>query len=115
MIQKPEILNDEEVNKAWDGAFDKPINFDHKPTAEEMFTIRLKAVAQVQRDKDSEYYETIIKENKKEMLEQFKIIWKEIDKHSLCETVGLFARPVPIEDCGWYQSLQSQLEEARGK
>ena len=26
-----------------------------------------------------------------------------IGKHPLCETVGLFAKPIPLEDCGWWQ------------
>ena len=38
-------LTDEALNEAFDGAFDKPMNLDHKPTTEEIFTIRLRAVA----------------------------------------------------------------------
>ncbi len=41
-----EALSDEELNKAYDGAFDKPMDFDHKPTADELHTIRLRAVSQ---------------------------------------------------------------------
>lgn len=54
-LSKPgELLSDEEINKAWDDAFDKPIEFDHKPTAEEIFMIRMKAVAQAQLDQRGE-------------------------------------------------------------
>ncbi len=45
---KPLLLSDDEINKAFDEAFDKPISFDHKPTPEEIITIRLRAVAQAQ-------------------------------------------------------------------
>ncbi len=45
---KPPLLSDEEINKAFDEAFDTPISFDHKPTPEEIITIRLRAVAQAQ-------------------------------------------------------------------
>ena len=45
---RPLLLSDEEINKAFDEAFDKPISFDHKPTPEEIITIRLRAVAQAQ-------------------------------------------------------------------
>ena len=45
---KPPLLSDEEINKAFDEAFDKPIYLDHEPTPEEIITIRLRAVAQTQ-------------------------------------------------------------------
>lgn len=48
-------LSDEELNKAWDNAFEKPINFDHKPTGDELLTIRLRAVAKAQREADVRY------------------------------------------------------------
>lgn len=41
-------LTPEEVNKAFDNAFDQPINLDHKPSPEEILTIRLEAVAVAQ-------------------------------------------------------------------
>jgi len=41
-----DAVSDEELNKAYDGAFDKPMDFDHKPTADELHTIRLRAVSQ---------------------------------------------------------------------
>jgi len=44
-------LTPEEIDKAFDGAFDKPIEFDHKPTPDEIILIRLKAVAQTQLNK----------------------------------------------------------------
>lgn len=46
------LISDEELNKAFDGAFDKAINFDHKPTPEEIVTLRFRAIAQAQRDHD---------------------------------------------------------------
>ena len=48
-------LTDEEVDRAFDGAFDKPMNFDHKPTQEEILLIRLKAVAEAQINKVLNY------------------------------------------------------------
>ncbi len=45
------LLCDKELNDAWENAFDKPVYLDHKPTLEEIFTIRLRAVAQAQLDK----------------------------------------------------------------
>ncbi len=54
---KPPILSEEAINKAWDDAFDKPVMLDHKPTADEILTIRLRMVAQAQRDTDIKFYE----------------------------------------------------------
>ena len=48
------IITDEQINRAFDGAFDKPLYFDYKPTEEEIITIRLRAVAQAQLDADKE-------------------------------------------------------------
>lgn len=42
------LIRDEKIMEAFDGAFDKPIDFDHKPTVDEIFIIRLRAVAQAQ-------------------------------------------------------------------
>ena len=47
-LNKLKVLEDSELNRALDNAFDVPINFDHKPTAEEIITIRLRAMAQAQ-------------------------------------------------------------------
>ena len=44
-------LTEEETDEAWDNAFDTPIEFDHKPTMEEIIAIRLKAVNQAQLEK----------------------------------------------------------------
>ena len=44
-------LTDEELNKSFDGAFDIPVAIDHKPTPEEIFTFRLRAVAKAARAK----------------------------------------------------------------
>jgi hypothetical protein len=53
LFPKPELLTDEEINKAFDSAFDKGVYFDHKPTVEEILTIRLRAVAQAQLAKNN--------------------------------------------------------------
>lgn len=45
------LLTDKELNEAFDNAFDAPVYFDHKPTGEEIFTARLRAVAQSQLNK----------------------------------------------------------------
>ena len=42
------VLSDERLNETWNNTFDIPVNFDHKPTVEEIFTLRLRAVAQAQ-------------------------------------------------------------------
>ncbi len=46
---KPNILSDEKLNEAFDGDFGE-VHFDHKPTAEDIFLIKLKLVAQAQND-----------------------------------------------------------------
>jgi hypothetical protein len=46
LFPKPALLTDEEINKAFDSAFDKDVYFDPKPTTEEILTIRLRSVAQ---------------------------------------------------------------------
>ena len=57
MIAKPELLlTDEELNRAWDDAFDTPVNFDHRPTGDEILTIRLRAVAKAQLAKVRPYF-----------------------------------------------------------
>ena len=56
------LITDEQINQAFDDAFDRPVFLDHKPTPEEIIIIRLRAVVQAQRDDTSEYYEAIIKE-----------------------------------------------------
>lgn len=38
------MLTDEQIWAAWDNAFDKPVNFDHKPTPDELILFRIKAV-----------------------------------------------------------------------
>ena len=38
------LLTKEERDKAWEDTFKEPISFDHKPTAEELFDLRLEAV-----------------------------------------------------------------------
>ena len=48
------ILSDKELNEAWSNAFDKAVYFDHKPTQDELFVIRLRAVAQAQINKGQE-------------------------------------------------------------
>ena len=50
MLEKPKVLSDEKINTAFDGAFDTPIELDHKPTPKEIILIRLRAVAQAQLD-----------------------------------------------------------------
>jgi len=42
------LLTDKEIKEAWDNAFEKGINFDHKPAVDELFQIKLRAVAQAQ-------------------------------------------------------------------
>jgi len=42
------LLKPEDMDKAFEDAFEKPVSFDHKPTQEEIFNLKLKAVAQAQ-------------------------------------------------------------------
>lgn len=49
---KLERISDTEINKAFDGAFDKEVSFDHPPTPEDIILARLKAVAQAQLEAD---------------------------------------------------------------
>ncbi len=46
--EKEALLSPEECFHAYDDAYDKPVNFDHKPTPEEIFNIQLQAVARAQ-------------------------------------------------------------------
>ena len=57
-MKKPLVPSDEELNKAFDGAFDKPVNFYYKPTPEEIVNIRFRAIAQKALD---ECYEDMLK------------------------------------------------------
>lgn len=43
-----------------------------------------------------------------ECQQKIERIFKEIGKHPLCQTVGLFAKPVSLDDCGWWQSLKKR-------
>ena len=45
------ILTDEELNKAFDDTFEKGMDFDHKPSPEEIFTLQLRSVALAQEAK----------------------------------------------------------------
>ena len=38
------MLTDRQIWQAWNTAFDTPVHLDHKPTAEEILLIRIKAV-----------------------------------------------------------------------
>mgnify|MGYP001590340441 CR=1 FL=1 len=38
------MLTDKQIWDVWESAFDKPVFLDHKPTAEEILLIRIKAV-----------------------------------------------------------------------
>lgn len=41
------VMNDKELNEAFDGDFGE-VSFDHKPTAEDVFLIKLRLVAKAQ-------------------------------------------------------------------
>ncbi len=43
--REPWELTDEELNKAFDSAFDVSLYLDHKPTSDDLITHRLKSVA----------------------------------------------------------------------
>ena len=42
------LLTKKQRGEAWENTFDKPVDFDHKPTQEEIFDWRLKSVAKAQ-------------------------------------------------------------------
>jgi len=44
-------LTEREINKAFENTFEEPMDFDHKPTADELFTIQLNSVSQAQLSK----------------------------------------------------------------
>ena len=46
-------LTDKEILEAWESAFDKPISFYHKPTADDILLIRIKAVLVAEEKKSS--------------------------------------------------------------
>ena len=48
-LTKPQILKPEQILKAFDGDFGE-VYFDHKPTPDEILLIKLKLVAEAQRD-----------------------------------------------------------------
>jgi len=41
-------LTDKDLLEAWENTFEQAVYFDHQPTADEIITIRLRAVAQAQ-------------------------------------------------------------------
>ena len=43
------MLTDKQLLEAWDNAFDSSIAFYHKPTAEDILLVRIKAVLKAQR------------------------------------------------------------------
>jgi len=45
------LLTPEETEKAFDNAFETPVDLDHKPTIEEIFALTLKAVTKAQLEK----------------------------------------------------------------
>ena len=51
LFKQPALLTDEELKAAWDGAFDNPVTFTKKPTVEDLFNVRLRAIAKAQLDK----------------------------------------------------------------
>jgi len=38
------MLTDKQIWEAWDKTFDTPVDFDHKPTPDEILLVRIKAV-----------------------------------------------------------------------
>lgn len=49
------LLTDEELNQAFAGAFDKDVFFDHKPTPEEIITLRFRAIRDAQLKRVAEW------------------------------------------------------------
>uniref|UniRef100_A0A6M3IXN4 Uncharacterized protein n=1 Tax=viral metagenome TaxID=1070528 RepID=A0A6M3IXN4_9ZZZZ len=49
-------LTQGEIDKAWEDAFEEPVEFDHKPTAEEVFNYRLEVVADTASEKAIKYF-----------------------------------------------------------
>lgn len=48
-------LTREQAVKAFEDAFEKPVDFDHKPTADEIFALQVLAVAQKQLNEVAEW------------------------------------------------------------
>jgi len=102
-MNKPEIPSDKELNKAFDDTFAKPVNFDHKPTKEEIFTLELRAVSQFSIDYCY-----------KDMLRQFESLMA--DGSAQVTFVRQRDNRSGVEECKLirlkdWQLLQSQLEE----
>lgn len=47
---KKSRLTDDEIDQAFEDTFETPVTFDHKPTVEEIFALKLGSVAQAQID-----------------------------------------------------------------
>ena len=62
------LPEDEEIQSAFDEAFDKPVYLDHEPTPEEIILIRLRAVAQAQHQKDAKDWIEWIGKNGSDLL-----------------------------------------------
>ena len=77
-MTNPRLLKPEELNKAFDGDFGE-VQFDHKPTAEDIFLIKLKLVAQAQD----------IKSVKATVVAIAKYLNKKISKERLAEEIGM--------------------------
>jgi hypothetical protein len=54
---KHTVISDKEIQKAWDATFEKGIYLDHKPTADDLIKLRMKAIGQAQVDKDNKEHE----------------------------------------------------------
>jgi len=66
------LLTPEQRDKAWEGAFEKPVYLDHEPTADELLNLRLDCVAQAQLAKALKGKETEIEQAVKDERERIQ-------------------------------------------
>ena len=100
---KPEILKDDRMLKAFDGDFGEAF-FDHEPTAEDIFLIKLKLVAQEARD---DCYKEMLRQFEQEK-EKIRAIIKEYKLNKVSARDDIMEK----QAIGW-PALQSQLEEEK--
>ena len=76
-------LTDKQIDAAFEGAFDQPLYLDHKPTVEEIFTIKLRAVAHEAQKELVKYVGKNLKGYGDRTIDQLlhSTFWQDILKH----------------------------------
>lgn len=103
-IKQELLLTPQEIEKAWEDTFEEPVSFDHKPTAEEIFNLRLESVAKAQlahaeplirkqqQVEDTAYYA----EKMKEAIDRVRITARKDERERICKEIERHFYKQPI-------------------